>query len=128
MPFGDRRTLQATGPLLLQPGAINELIIGVVFVPSIDYPCPDITRLQYADDITQSLFNNCFDFPDGPDAPDVTAVRWIEVDSDVIKWGLLLTIFNQQYEEVDIQALSGWVWIIPINLKVIGSSNWPTQQ
>ena len=104
MPFGDRRTLQATGPLLLQPGAINELIIGVVFVPSIDYPCPDVTRLQYADDIAQSLFNNCFDFPDGPDAPDVTAV---ELDRELI---LMLSNevtsnnFNQQYEEVDIQA------------------------
>ena len=43
-----------------------------------NYPCPDITRLQYYDDIAQSLFNNCFDFPDGPDAPDVTAVNWIE--------------------------------------------------
>ena len=61
MPFGDRRTLQATGPLLLQPGATNELIMGVVFVPDITYPCPDITRLKYADDIAQALFNNCFD-------------------------------------------------------------------
>ncbi|MEZ4910954.1 MAG: hypothetical protein R2774_08835 [Saprospiraceae bacterium] len=104
LPYGDRRTLQATGPLLLQPGAINELIIGVVYVPTIDYPCPDITRLKYADDIAQSLFDNCFDTADGPAAPDVTAV---ELDKELI---LMLSNettsnnFNEAYKEVDIQA------------------------
>ena len=104
LPYGDRRTLQATGPLLLQPGAINELIIGVVFVPSIEYPCPDITRLKYADDIAQSLFDNCFDTADGPAAPDVTAV---ELDKELI---LMLSNettsnnFNEEYHEADIQA------------------------
>jgi hypothetical protein len=73
--------MQATGPLLLQPGATNELIIGVVFVPDIDYPCPDITRLKFADDIAQALFDNCFDITDGPDAPDITAV---ELDRELI--------------------------------------------
>lgn len=73
--FGDRRTLQATGPLLLQPGAINELIIGVVWVPDVDHPCPDISKIQNADDIAQALFDNCFDITDGPDAPDIHGVE-----------------------------------------------------
>jgi hypothetical protein len=73
--------MQATGPLLLQPGATNELIIGVVYVPDIDYPCPDVTRLKFADDIAQALFDNCFDITDGPDAPDLTAV---ELDRELI--------------------------------------------
>lgn len=73
--FGDRRTLQATGPLLLQPGAINELIIGAVWVPDVAHPCPDISKIQNADDIAQALFDNCFDITDGPDAPDITAVE-----------------------------------------------------
>lgn len=103
--FGDRRTLQATGPLLLQPGAIEELIIGVVFVPDIEHPCPDITRLQFADDIAQSLFDNCFDITDGPDAPDMFGV---ELDRE-----LILVLSNdttksnnkfELYEEVDLQA------------------------
>ncbi|MBK9733545.1 MAG: hypothetical protein IPO92_00700 [Saprospiraceae bacterium] len=104
MPFGDRRTLQATGPLLLQPGATNELILGVVFVPDITYPCPDITRLKFADDIAQALFDNCFDITDGPDAPDITA---IELDRELI---LMLSNestsnnFNESYDEVDLQA------------------------
>ncbi len=79
---GDRRTLQATGPLVLQPGATNELIIGVPFVPSEQtYPCPDISRLQAADDIAQALFDSCFDILDGPDAPDVTGV---ELDRELV--------------------------------------------
>ena len=104
LPIGDRRTLQATGPLLLQPGATNELIMGVVFVPDIDYPCPDITRLKFADDIAQALFDNCFDITDGPDAPDITAV---ELDQELI---LMFSNestsnnFNESYAEKDLQA------------------------
>lgn len=104
MPFGDRRTMQATGPLLLQPGAQNELIVGVVFVPDIAHPCPDLTRLRAADDIAQALFDNCFDLTEGPDAPDLTAV---ELDRELI---LMLSNesssnnYNEGYEELDLQA------------------------
>lgn len=107
LPNGDRRTMQATGPLTLQPGATNELIMGVVFVPDLNYPCPDITRLKFADDIAQALFDNCFDIPDGPDAPDVTA---IELDRELI---LLLSNeatsnnFNEGFKEKDLQAPIG---------------------
>jgi hypothetical protein len=38
----DPRTVQATGPFRLDPGAINELIIGVTWVPDQVYPCPDL--------------------------------------------------------------------------------------
>lgn len=104
LPLGDRRTLQATGPLLLQPGAENELIMGVVFVPDVPHPCPDITRLRFADDIAQALFDNCFNLTEGPDAPDLTPV---ELDRELI---LMLSNeqtsnnFNESYEEVDLQA------------------------
>lgn len=104
LPFGDRRTLQVTGPLLLQPLAQNELIIGVVFVPDEQsYPCPDISRLLTADDLAQSLFDNCFNITDGPDAPDLCT---IELDREVI-----ITLSNapgsnnadEDYEEEDLQ-------------------------
>ncbi|MEM9545565.1 MAG: hypothetical protein AAGA77_06305, partial [Bacteroidota bacterium] len=107
LPFDDRRTVQATGPLLLQPGATNELIIGAVFVPNIDYPCPNITRLQFADDLAQALFDNCFDITDGPDAPDMFAV---ELDRQLILLisndSLLIESNNakEEYAEVDLQA------------------------
>jgi hypothetical protein len=81
LPEEDRRTIQASGPFTLQPGAVNELIIGAVWVPNLDYPCPDITSLLFADDIAQDLFDNCFDLVDGPDAPDVD---WIELDREII--------------------------------------------
>ena len=81
LPFGDRRTLQASGPFRLDPGAINELIIGAVWVADQTYPCPDISKLQEADDIAQALFDNCFEITDGPDAPDVD---FIELDREII--------------------------------------------
>lgn len=81
LDFGDRRTIQASGPFRLDPGEVNELIIGVPWVPDIDYPCPDISRLLSADDIAQALFDNCFILPDGPDAPDLD---FIELDRELI--------------------------------------------
>ncbi|MBB4081012.1 hypothetical protein GGR28_003653 [Lewinella aquimaris] len=81
LPFGDRRTIQASGPFTLQPGAVNELIIGVVWVPNQTYPAPSIQRLQQADDLAQSLFDNCFDRLDGPDAPDVDL---LELDREIV--------------------------------------------
>jgi len=107
LPFDDRRTVQATGPLLLQPGAKNELIVGAVFVPNIDYPCPSISKLQAADDLAQALFDNCFDITDGPDAPDMFAVELnrqlilvlsndtLEIESNNAK---------EEYSELDLQA------------------------
>ncbi|MBK7872569.1 MAG: hypothetical protein IPJ74_18745 [Saprospiraceae bacterium] len=81
LPSGDRRTIQASGPFRLDPGAVNELIVGVVWVPDQTYPCPSIARLQEADDIAQALFDNCFRLTDGPDAPDAD---FIELDREVI--------------------------------------------
>lgn len=81
LPVGDRRTLQASGPFRLLPGATNELIIGVVWVPDQNYPCPSISRLQKADDVAQDLFDACFKLTRGPDAPDVD---WIELDREIV--------------------------------------------
>lgn len=77
----DPRTVQATGPFRLDPGAINELIIGVVWVPDQIYPCLELDELRAADDLAQALFNNCFILPSGPDAPDLD---WIELDRELI--------------------------------------------
>jgi hypothetical protein len=81
LDFGDRRTLQATGPLRLDPGEVNELIIGAVWVPDIDHPCPDVSKLFFADGLAQALFDNCFIVPRGPDAPDID---FIELDRELI--------------------------------------------
>ncbi len=81
IPFGDRRTIQASGPFRLDPGALNELIVGAVWVADQQYPCPDISKLLEADDIAQALFDNCFELTDGPDAPDVD---FLEMDKEII--------------------------------------------
>ena len=81
VPPGDRRTVQASGPFRLEPGAVNELIVGVVWVPDQNYPCPSIQKLQEADDIAQALFDNCFEITDGPDAPDVDI---LELDQELV--------------------------------------------
>ncbi|MBK9929075.1 MAG: hypothetical protein IPP04_04280 [Saprospiraceae bacterium] len=108
LDFGDRRTIQASGPFRLDPGAVNELIIGVVWVPDVDYPCPSIDRLTSADDLAQALFDNCFDITDGPDAPDMD---FIELDQELI---VLLTNdeiksnnAREAYQEVDLLAPKG---------------------
>jgi len=81
LPFGDRRTVQASGPFLLKPGDRNELIIGAVWVPDVTHPRPALAKLQAADDIAQNLFDACFDIVDGPDAPDVCL---IELDREIV--------------------------------------------
>ena len=104
IPLEDVRTVQSSGPFRLDPGQINELIIGIPWVPNVIYPCPDMGRLFRADDIAQNFFNSCFSFLlDGPDAPDVD---WIAQDQKLI--GILtndpLTSnnSNQGYKEIDL--------------------------
>jgi hypothetical protein len=103
-PNFDRRTIQASGPFLLKPGAVNELIVGVVWVPEFDYPCPDISRLFAADDLAQNLFDNCFAITNGPDAPDVDL---IELDRELVMVLTNDTLSSnnafEQYEELDLQ-------------------------
>ncbi|RMF20505.1 MAG: hypothetical protein D6765_16810, partial [Bacteroidetes bacterium] len=105
LPEYDRRFIFASGPFVLQPGAVNELIVGIPWVPDFDYPCPDITRILFADDVAQALFDNCFPRFDGPDAPDVD---WIELDREIIAvlTNDTLTSNNAflQYHEVDLKA------------------------
>ena len=103
IPLEDVRTVQSSGPFRLDPGQINELIIGVPWVLNVIYPCPDMGRLFEADNMAQDLFNSCFDILiDGPDAPDVD---WISQDQKLI--GILSNDpvtsnnRNQGYSELD---------------------------
>ncbi len=103
---GDRRTLQASGPFRLDPGAVNELIVGVPWVADQNYPGPDIADLQFADDISQALFDNCFDITDGPDAPDMCIV---ELDKEIIftlsnRPMPVSNNGNEEYQELDLRA------------------------
>lgn len=75
LPAADRRTIQATGPFVLKPGDVNELIIGVPWVPNVPHPAPSLDKLLAADELAQALFDNCFELQDGPDAPDIDIVE-----------------------------------------------------
>ncbi|MBK7094888.1 MAG: hypothetical protein IPH57_07535 [Saprospiraceae bacterium] len=81
LPSADRRTVQATGPFVLKPGDVNELIIGVPWVPNQAHPAPALDELLVADELAQALFDNCFELQDGPDAPDIDIV---ELDQQLI--------------------------------------------
>lgn len=103
----DYNTIQSVGSFRLHPGAVNELIFGVLWLPDQDYPCPSIKALQAADDRAQCLFNNCFDvLSSTPDAPDMDI---IELDQE-----LILVLSNDEersnnayesYAEIAIKAL-----------------------
>ncbi len=92
-PPADRRILQNSGPFRLEPGASNEIVVGVVWVrpPIGTYPCPSFKLLKQADEKAQALFDNCFQLKDGPPAPDLEI---IELDKE-----LIITIVNTKEVE-----------------------------
>ncbi len=81
-PQGDRRFLQSAGPFTLEPGAVNDLTVGVVYARAVSGDnTASIASLQVADDKAQALFDNCFKVAEGPDAPDLT---FQEMDRELI--------------------------------------------
>lgn len=77
----DQRFLHTSGPFVLKPGATNEMISGVVWVPELEYRCPSIKPLLEADELAQNLFNGCFRITNGPDAPHMEIV---EMDKELV--------------------------------------------
>lgn len=98
---GDRRFVQAAGPFTLEPGAVNNITVGVVYARSLSSdPLETLKALQRADDKAQALFDNCFKIIDGPMSPELGIQ---EMDRE-----LLFTIYNsggnnkeENYTEVD---------------------------
>ena len=69
----DRRFMQSAGPFTLKPGAVNYITFGVPWARSTDGTAwSSVELLRRVDDKCQSMFDNCFDVLDGPDAPDLT--------------------------------------------------------
>ena len=70
---GDRRFMQSAGPFTLQPGAVNNVTVGIVWGrTSQGGNQASIPVMMDADVKAQALFNNCFKIMNGPDAPDLT--------------------------------------------------------
>ncbi len=102
LPLADRRTVQASGPFRLNPGQVNELIIGIPWVPDVEYPCPDMGRLFKADDLAQGLFDRCFDILDGPDAPDLALMPLDQKVTGVLTNSEISSNnFQESYSEFD---------------------------
>lgn len=102
VPF-DRRFMQSAGPFTLEPGAVNDITVGVVWARANDSsdPYESVEKVRVIDDKAQALFDNCFVLIDGPDAPELGI---IELDKE-----LILTLFNppssnnssEDYAQVD---------------------------
>lgn len=97
---GDRRFLEAAGPFILEPGAVNDLTVGVVFARAVSGDnLASIQTLKVADDKAQSLFDNCFKIAEGPDAPDLT---FQELDQELILYLTNRPVsnnFNETYSQ-----------------------------
>jgi hypothetical protein len=99
---GDRRFMQSAGPFTLQPGAVNNITVGVVWARTTTGNAEaSVAALRKADDKTQALFDNCFKILNGPDAPNLT-VR--ELENELILYidnTLASNNYNEAYEEQD---------------------------
>lgn len=75
-PPGDRRFLQSAGPFFLEPGAVNELTVGIVWVDENLVNCGG--EIVNADDKAQALFDNDFKILNGPNAPNLEIIEFDE--------------------------------------------------
>jgi len=70
----DRRFLQSAGPFTLRPGAVNELVVGVVWARDESNVLDEqqfgsVCKLFQGDRLAQALYDNSFKTVEGPDAP-----------------------------------------------------------
>ncbi len=69
-PVDDRRFVHSSGPFKLEPGVVNDITIGAVWVADVGgCPSTSFRKIRAADDLAQSLFNNNFETVEGPEAP-----------------------------------------------------------
>jgi len=99
---GDRRFVHSAGPFTLEPGAENDITVGLVWARSASSdPFQSVELVRQADDKAQALFDNCFRVLDGPDAPEITIQ---ELDQELILYISNPKFSNnadENYEQVD---------------------------
>lgn len=99
---GDRRFMQSAGPFTLQPGAVNNITVGVVWARTTSGNAEaSVAVLRKADDKTQALFDNCFKILNGPDAPTLT-IR--ELENELLLYidnTIASNNYNEAYDEQD---------------------------
>jgi hypothetical protein len=90
----DRRFMQSAGPFTLKPGAINYITVGIPWAQAASGgPMASVELLRVVDDKCQTLFDNCFNILEGPDAPNLTIQ---ELDR-----GLILYLTNEMGNNVN---------------------------
>jgi len=98
----DRRFVQSAGPFTLEPGAYNNVTVGVVWARAPQGSATtSVELMRLADDKAQALFDNCFKILDGPDAPDLV-IR--ELDRELIVYIVNprgSNNENEMYQELD---------------------------
>ncbi len=98
----DRRFVQSAGPFTLQPGAYNNITVGVVWARATSGgPFASVQDMRKADDKAQALFDNCFRILDGPDAPNIDLQ---ELDRQLVLYlvnPLGSNNYKEQYQELD---------------------------
>src|ERR1043165_6697066 len=81
----DRHFLESVGPFTMQPGAVNSITTGLVWGRAkFGGNLASVTVMKGADAKAQEMFNNCFRFTEGPDAP-VLAVQELENEL-ILSW------------------------------------------
>lgn len=103
----DRRTIQAIGPMSFKPGDVQELILGVVWTGNVDHPCPSLDKLTKDDDFIQTAFDNCLQFQEVPDAPQVNWTAGDGVLFGKISNNRFSNNQNESFESLDVLAPSG---------------------
>lgn len=99
---GDRRFVQSAGPFTLQPGAVNNITVGIVFGRGNDGTAlGSVEAMKRADTKAQALFDACFRILEPPYAPKLTIQ---ELENELV---LVLTNplgsnnYNEGYHEED---------------------------
>lgn len=95
-PVGDRRFVHSAGPFTLEPGVVNDVTIGAVWVSETG-GCPNTSfkKIRVADDQAQSLFESNFETIEGPEAPRMV-IR--EMDRKLVAY-LLNDPLSTNYQE-----------------------------
>ncbi|MGY6562540.1 MAG: hypothetical protein ACXITV_10570 [Luteibaculaceae bacterium] len=102
-PLGDRRFMQSAGPFTLQPGAVNNITVGVVWAqtPTAGGNRISVQLMKVANTKAQNLFDNCFQILDGPNAP---MIQIRELENELILYLVNPPSSNNvglRYEELD---------------------------
>lgn len=98
----DQRFVQSAGPFTLEPGNVNDITTGAVWARAYENdPFASVKSVQKADDKAQTLFEQCFQLIDGPDAPELTIIEMDQKFIFHISNPVESNNYLEQYEQED---------------------------